>query len=511
MPKVTQYVDKQLFVCDILNNFWHIPLFKQIIMKYKLFSLFFMLLLPISGHAQNATILFSTEQDCEISIYEPIDGGYNNQLPTTILKVTTNKPCIYSTDIVSFNFIYCQFSQGTKCEVILFPNDSLKIHINNKQITFEGSNQDGLEYLQDKFTNASHYDLYMGPMEELINEYVGQKREFNTIIPEIQKNIILPTMKTINEIPLSTTTSQDFIDKLGKEILLQYNSYLILLLRSILEIEDYKVTAIKDSTEIVNQIDNLFKTTALLSRETLKYDYDLFVSQYLVFYYGEEAPEECEENIFGPYRNILYAPIDMHPVLLGKAYLRQLERNTPVMNLPKVRKYFNEKFPDSQYTAIINDKSRNEEDSKDFFCSYIKQNIDSLSQLRTISELKNKYIFIDLWASWCMPCRHEFKYKKELNELLSTYKDISVVYISIDSSTQKDSWQQCINNYKLSGFHLLAASELQKSIQKQIYGSDEFTIPRYILLNSEGKILHKNLPRPSHISELKEVLDKIMQ
>ena len=134
MPKVTQYVDKQLFVCDILNNFWHIPLFKQIIMKYKLFSLFFMLLLPISGHAQNATILFSTEQDCEISIYEPIDGGYNNQLPTTILKVTTNKPCIYSTDIVSFNFIYCQFSQGTKCEVILFPNDSLKIHINNKQI-----------------------------------------------------------------------------------------------------------------------------------------------------------------------------------------------------------------------------------------------------------------------------------------------------------------------------------------------------------------------------------------
>ena len=60
-----------------------------------------MLLLPISGHAQNATILFSTEQDCEISIYEPIDGGYNNQLPTTILKVTTNKPCIYSTDIAN--------------------------------------------------------------------------------------------------------------------------------------------------------------------------------------------------------------------------------------------------------------------------------------------------------------------------------------------------------------------------------------------------------------------------
>lgn len=470
-----------------------------------------MLLLPISGHAQNATILFSTEQNCEVTIYEPIDGGYNNQLPTTKLKVTTNKPCLYRTSVSSFSFIYCQFSQGAKCEIILFPNDSLKIHINNKQITFEGSNQDGLEYLQDNFTDASLYDLYMEPMEKLINEYVEQKREFNTIIPEIKKNIILPTMKSIDKIPLKATTSQDFINKLKKEILLQYNSYLILLLRSILEVEEYKVTAIKDSTEIINQIDNLFKTTATLNRETLKYDYDLFVSQYLVFYYGEEAPEECEENVFGPYGNILYAPSDMHSILFGQAYLRQLERNTPVMNLLKVQKYFNEKFPDSQYTAIINGKSRNEEDSKDFFCSYIKQNIDSLSQLRTIPELKNKYILIDLWASWCMPCRHEFKYKKELDELLSTYKDISVVYISIESSTQKDSWQQCINNYKLSGVHLLASSELQKSIQKQIYGSDEFAIPRYILLNSDGKILHKNLPRPSHISDLKEALGKIMQ
>lgn len=85
------------------------------------------------------------------------------------------------------------------------------------------------------------------------------------------------------------------------------------------------------------------------------------------------------------------------------------------------------------------------------------------------------------------------------------------MYISIDISEQKDSWQQCIKKYKLNGYHLMASTVLQKNIQKHIYGSDEFTIPRYVLLSPKGDILHKNLPRPSHIVDLKEALDGIMR
>lgn len=339
-------------------------------MKNNCIFLYFMLLLPVNGHTQSVTVTFSAVQDCEVTIYEPI-GGYNNKLPTTKLPVTANKSCTCTTDIAAYSLIYCKFSQDAKCEVILFPNDSLKIHINNKKITFEGNNQNGLQYLQDNFTNVSQYNLYMGPMEQLINKYIEQKREFSTIMPEIKKSIILPTMKAIEEIPLSSTTSQNFVNTLKNEIILQYNSYLILLLRSILEVEEYKVTAIKDSTEIINQIDNFFKSTAPFDRETLKYDYDLFVSQYLIFYYVEKAPEKYAENIFGPYGNTLYAPKDMQLVLFGKAYLRQLERNALIMNLSKVRRYFNENFTDSQYTAIINDKTLNKEDDDSEYFFYI--------------------------------------------------------------------------------------------------------------------------------------------
>lgn len=484
-------------------------------MKNKITFLLLMLLLSANSYTQNATVLFSSAQDCRITIYEPIDGGYNNMLPTKELKVTANKPCSYATNVTSHCVMMCQFSQGTKCDVILFPDDSIKIHIdNNKQIRFKGSNQEGLQYLYDNFVVTSHYSLYMEPMENLMHEYIEQKRGFSTIMPEIKKNIILPTVNAIDEMPLRSTTTRDFANALKKNMLMQYNGYLILLLRSILEVEDYKITAIKDSTEIVGTIDSLFKVTAPLDKKSLKYDYNLYISQYIIFYYGEEAPEGYDKKTYGPFGSILYAPADMHPVLLGTNYLSQLERQKPSMNLSEVRKYLNDSFPDSQYTAIINEKTKMSEedrDSEDVICSYITQSIDSLSQLKNISELKNKYIFIDLWASWCMPCRQEFKYKEELDKLLSTYNDICTVYISIDDSAQKDSWQQCIKKYKLNSFHLLASTELQKNIQKQIYESDEYTIPRYVLLSPNGDVLHKNLPRPSHITDLKEVLDGILR
>lgn len=173
-------------------------------MKNKVIFLL-MLLLSASSYAQNATILFSSAQDCKITMYEPMDGGYNYGLPTRELKVTANRPCTYTTDISSYCIIKCEFSQGTNCEVILFPNDSIKIYVNNKQIRFEGSNKEGLQYLQDSFVVNSQYELYMGPMQNLLSEYVKQEREFGTIIPEIKKNIVLPTLKAIDEIALSQT------------------------------------------------------------------------------------------------------------------------------------------------------------------------------------------------------------------------------------------------------------------------------------------------------------------
>ncbi|MCD7939793.1 MAG: hypothetical protein LUH50_06765 [Bacteroides intestinalis] len=124
--------------------------------------------------------------------------------------------------------------------------------------------------------------------------------------------------------------------------------------------------------------------------------------------------------------------------------------------------------------------------------------------------MKGKFLYLDLWASWCMPCRGEFSYKEQVDTLLNTYKNIATVYVSIDKEKQEKAWLNCIKRYKLDGFHLRASPELQQDIQKLIYGTDTYDIPRYILISPTGKILHKNLSRPSNYPGLKKELDDIL-
>ncbi len=52
----------------------------------------------------------------------------------------------------------------------------------------------------------------------------------------------------------------------------------------------------------------------------------------------------------------------------------------------------------------------------------------------TLSDLQGKVVFIDFWASWCLPCR---QLMPRIAELKEQYPEIEVVAISIDASRDK--------------------------------------------------------------------------
>ena len=53
----------------------------------------------------------------------------------------------------------------------------------------------------------------------------------------------------------------------------------------------------------------------------------------------------------------------------------------------------------------------------------------------------------------------------------------------------------------------MASAELQKNIKKLVFADGPMEIPRYFFLSPEGEILHADLPRPSHSTELKNALE----
>ncbi|WP_083505219.1 TlpA family protein disulfide reductase [Pedobacter ginsenosidimutans] len=117
---------------------------------------------------------------------------------------------------------------------------------------------------------------------------------------------------------------------------------------------------------------------------------------------------------------------------------------------------------------------------------------------RKLSELKGKYVLIDVWASWCYPCRVQQPYLVALEKKM---KNKAITFLSISIDTQLWKWKGPLLN-KLAGLQWMVRD---KSFEKAFAIN---TIPRFILLDKTGRVLSLNATMPSH-SELEQELNSL--
>lgn len=118
-----------------------------------------------------------------------------------------------------------------------------------------------------------------------------------------------------------------------------------------------------------------------------------------------------------------------------------------------------------------------------------------------LNQRKGKVIYIDIWASWCVPCRAEFPYSKRLQEKLG---DVVFLYLSIDKHQQQ--WLDASRKEKLNNDNTyLFSTPKEAEILKQY---DIQSIPRYLIVGRDGKIINDKAPRPSD-SAIVELLKSI--
>lgn len=119
---------------------------------------------------------------------------------------------------------------------------------------------------------------------------------------------------------------------------------------------------------------------------------------------------------------------------------------------------------------------------------------------------KGKVIYMDFWASWCVPCREEMIPSTKLREL---YKEKDVVFVYMALNDQESSWKKAIEQEGLSEVpnnFLIINSKNSKILEKLKLES----IPRYIIFDKKGNIVEVNAPRPSD-EQVTTTIDKYLK
>lgn len=110
-----------------------------------------------------------------------------------------------------------------------------------------------------------------------------------------------------------------------------------------------------------------------------------------------------------------------------------------------------------------------------------------------LEDFRGKYVYIDIWATWCGYCLKELPHLKKLEE---DYKGKNVVFVSISEDNPEDvnKWKKMIKDKEMSGVQLIADKDTRVQLDSFFNISG---IPRFIILDPNGKIVDADAPRPS--------------
>jgi len=123
----------------------------------------------------------------------------------------------------------------------------------------------------------------------------------------------------------------------------------------------------------------------------------------------------------------------------------------------------------------------------------------------SLADLKGKYVYIDVWATWCGPCKAEIPFLKEVEK---DYHDKNIAFVSISIDREKDhqKWIDMVNDKQLSGVQLFADSDWTSKFVEDYYIKG---IPRFIMVDPDGNVITPDAPRPSS-PKLRTMLDEMI-
>jgi len=308
-----------------------------------------------------------------------------------------------------------------------------------------------------------------------------------------------------------------------------------------------------DLGEKYSKNENVDTTFLKLYNVDVKYEqlsYYTMYAPYHQYFTKEEAklPEAANKEMEAAIVDRAdYAKSDNYIKFIGSMYERKFieefpeARNANSNILPKIILWLDSKIKSHEvknpiFFKAVESSITNvgEEDRDKIYAAYSKVNTDSFYQKKidekynsfenlrkgkpavqwsypdingkehSLADFKGKYVYIDVWATWCGPCKAEIP---ELVKLVKDYKNKDIVFVSVSVDTNEAASKKMLSEHNYDWTQLHAKEAWNSEIVK---GNNIMGIPRFMMIDREGNIVDVNAPRPSS-DKIRPMIDNLLK
>ncbi len=433
-----------------------------------------------------------------------IDQSVNDQVVLTIndkrIVETLKNKGKFRFDIDLDKSVYALFNHGDQIsDLFLRPGDSLHLKINaaseNVSTQYTGSRVIENQFLQEKKKLRSNHNInnpnifnktstdfstttknYQLAVNELLQKYADSNQDMDPLFKKQQSYLTKYEMASLLlDFPLfkndglsETELPADYFNFLND---IQLNNAVI---QNTLEYNTFIRSYIARKTKLTTGLNKVNQT-----------DHPLAWTQ------SKINVIEKEVTLPNIRANLITEAIEWHLY------------NHGCMNIDSLIHIFKSTNPDGDDALRINSFANRCQALRAGKMAPTFSGIDPEGNIFRSSDLKGKYIYVDVWATWCGPCKKETPH---FEKLIKQYADNpNIAFVSISFDEKKEMWDRYMKKKKLNGIQLISPKAFESKMANA-YGISN--IPRYILIDKEGKLINADAPLPSS-KEIKPILAKL--
>lgn len=130
----------------------------------------------------------------------------------------------------------------------------------------------------------------------------------------------------------------------------------------------------------------------------------------------------------------------------------------------------------------------------------------SRDTIRSLAEFEGSFVYVDLWASWCGPCRLEMPYLQKVKDHYYG-ANLKILSISLDEEKSWGAWVKSMNRLDMNWHNWIVPGGFYSAFSREY---EVKAIPRYLILNPKGEVVFTDAPRPSN-EKIYEIIDSLLE